>query len=196
MIELNCLSVIYRSGVNALDSVTLRFVRGQFTVILGSSGAGKPTLLRCLNGLIQPTVGTVRLEQFRTLRSAQVLQAHRQHTGMIFQNHHLIERQTALQNVLLGRLGYPAGAKPLQVIYHALLPQVWPQMMDLILYRWEYNFRASTVTGAVGAGGIGTELIGSLRVLNYQEVSAILLIILILVSLVDGISGYLRQRFS
>jgi phosphonate transport system permease protein len=89
-----------------------------------------------------------------------------------------------------------AGANRVQVIYHALLPQVWPKMMDLILYRWEYNFRASTVMGAVGAGGIGLELIGALRILSYQEVSAILMVILFMVTLVDGFSGFLRKRLT
>lgn len=88
-----------------------------------------------------------------------------------------------------------AGATPLQVLYHAVLPQVLPQFADVSVYRWEYNFRASTVMGMVGAGGIGFELMGSLRIMQYQEVSAILLVILAMVTVVDGFSGYLRQKF-
>ncbi|CEJ42437.1 phosphonate ABC transporter, permease protein PhnE [Umezakia ovalisporum] len=89
-----------------------------------------------------------------------------------------------------------AGANKIQVIYHSILPQVFPQMIDVTLYRWEYNFRASTVMGAVGAGGIGFELIGSLRVIRYKEVLAILLVILMMVILVDSFSGYLRRRLA
>jgi phosphonate transport system permease protein len=88
-----------------------------------------------------------------------------------------------------------AGATPLQVILHGVLPQVLPQMADISIYRWEYNFRASTVMGMVGAGGIGFELISSLRILQYQDVSALLLIILLMVTLVDSFSGHLRKRF-
>lgn len=88
-----------------------------------------------------------------------------------------------------------AGASPLQVLFHAVLPQVLPQFADVSIYRWEYNFRASTVMGMVGAGGIGFELMGSLRIMQYQEVSAILLVILAMVTLVDGLSGYLRKKF-
>lgn len=88
-----------------------------------------------------------------------------------------------------------AGAGPMQVLYHAVLPQVLPQLADVSIYRWEYNFRASTVMGMVGAGGIGFELMGSLRIMQYQEVSAILLVILCMVALVDGFSGYLRKKF-
>ena len=49
-----------------------------------------------------------------------------------------------------------AGATSLQVIIHGVLPQVFTQFADVTMYRWEYNFRQSTVMGMVGAGGIGT----------------------------------------
>ena len=88
-----------------------------------------------------------------------------------------------------------AGCSPLQVIFHGIFPQVLPQMADTAIYRWEYNFRASTVMGMVGAGGIGFELIGSLRLMQYQEVSAILLVILGMVTLVDTFSSFLRRKF-
>lgn len=89
-----------------------------------------------------------------------------------------------------------AGASPMQVLYHAILPQVMPQFADVAIYRWEYNFRASTVMGMVGAGGIGFELMGSLRIMQYQEVFAILLVILLMVTLVDALSGVLRKNSS
>jgi phosphonate transport system permease protein len=87
------------------------------------------------------------------------------------------------------------GATGTQVLAHAVLPQVLPQFADISIYRWEYNFRASTVMGMVGAGGIGFELVGSLRIMQYREVTAILLVILTMVTLVDGLSGRLRRRF-
>lgn len=87
-----------------------------------------------------------------------------------------------------------AGASPLQVVTHAVLPQVLPQLTDTTLYRWEYNFRASTVLGVVGAGGIGFELIASLRLLQYDQVAAIMLCILAAVTLVDALGGALRRR--
>ncbi len=88
-----------------------------------------------------------------------------------------------------------AGATRLQVITHGVMPQVFPQFADVTMYRWEYNFRASTVMGMVGAGGIGTELVGSLRLLDYPQVAAILLVILVTVTVVDALSNVLRQRF-
>jgi phosphonate transport system permease protein len=87
------------------------------------------------------------------------------------------------------------GASRAQVILHGVLPQVLPQIADVMVYRWEYNFRASTVMGMVGAGGIGFELMASLRIMQYQEVSAILLVILAMVTLVDGSGARLRKRF-
>jgi phosphonate transport system permease protein len=87
------------------------------------------------------------------------------------------------------------GATFLQVVIHGILPQVLPQMADVAIYRWEYNFRASTVMGMVGAGGIGFELMASLRLMQYQEVSALLIVILMMVTLVDSFSSHLRSRF-
>nr|WP_272902409.1 phosphonate ABC transporter, permease protein PhnE [Brevibacterium daeguense] len=87
------------------------------------------------------------------------------------------------------------GAGPAQVILHGILPQVLPQLADTTVYRWELNFRASVVVGVVGAGGIGFELIAALRTLQYDEVAAILLVILATVTLVDALGGALRKRF-
>jgi phosphonate transport system permease protein len=88
------------------------------------------------------------------------------------------------------------GATRMQVITHGVLPQVFPQFADVTMYRWEYNFRASTVMGMVGAGGIGTELVGSLRLIDYPQVAAILLVILAAVTIVDALSGMLRRHFN
>ena len=86
------------------------------------------------------------------------------------------------------------GASSLQIIRYAILPQLYSQGADLCIYRWEYNFRASTVMGMVGAGGIGAELVGSLRLMRYDEVSAILIIILVMVTAIDLSGSSLRNR--
>ncbi len=79
------------------------------------------------------------------------------------------------------------------MICHAVLPQVMPQLSDTTIYRWEYHFRASAVLGTVGAGGIGFELIAALRILEYAQVSAILICILACVTVVDGLGARLRR---
>jgi len=86
-----------------------------------------------------------------------------------------------------------AGATRFQVITHAVLPQVFPQLADITIYRWEYHFRASAVLGIVGAGGIGFELMAALRLIAYDQVSAILLSILACVLVVDTLGAQLRR---
>lgn len=87
-----------------------------------------------------------------------------------------------------------AGASGFQVITHAVIPQVLPQLSDITIYRWEYHFRASAVLGIVGAGGIGFELMAALRLIKYDQVAAILLTILACVIVVDTIGAWLRRR--
>ncbi|MDM9379660.1 phosphonate ABC transporter ATP-binding protein [Chlorogloeopsis sp. ULAP01] len=106
MIELDGLSVTYPGGIQALKSISLGFDQGQFTVILGASGSGKSTLLRCLNGLKQVSAGRITVKSLGNLQEPRVLHQHRKRTGMIFQQHQLIGRQTAIENVLIGRLAY------------------------------------------------------------------------------------------
>jgi len=105
MIHLRNVSVQF-DNLTALQPTTLKFQQGQFTVLLGASGAGKSTLLRCLNLMHKPHAGEVCIDGMDDLRSRKTLQMHRRQTGMIFQQHQLISRHTALQNVLMGRLGY------------------------------------------------------------------------------------------
>jgi phosphonate transport system ATP-binding protein len=105
VIGISGLAVRYGDLV-ALDSVTLTFRRGDVTVLVGRSGAGKSTLLRCLNQLQTPSAGVVEVDGIGPLNHPRQLRLHRRRTGTVFQHHHLIGRQTALKNVLAGRLGY------------------------------------------------------------------------------------------
>lgn len=86
------------------------------------------------------------------------------------------------------------GATKWQVIIYAIVPQVLPEFVTLCLYRWELNFRSATILGIVGAGGIGFELITSMRLFMYQDMTTILIIILIMVVGVDYISSYIRSK--
>ena len=106
IVDLKGVGVTYANGVVALKSISLQLNRGEFAVVLGSSGAGKSTLLRTVNYLNLPTQGSVTVDGLGDLSAPQVLRLHRQRTGMIFQQHQLIERHSALQNVLMGRLAY------------------------------------------------------------------------------------------
>ena len=106
IVSLDKIGITYADGVTALKSVSLQLNSGEFAVVLGSSGAGKSTLLRTINYLNPPTKGSVTVNGLGDLSDPQVLRLHRQRTGMIFQQHQLIERYSALQNVLMGRLAY------------------------------------------------------------------------------------------
>jgi phosphonate transport system ATP-binding protein len=105
MLAVHNVEVIYPNGFTGLQQTSVRFDRGQFIVLLGTSGAGKSTLLRTLNGLVKPTRGDIVIDgQGSIFSSGCALRRHRQRTGMVFQQHHLIGRLTALENVLIGRL--------------------------------------------------------------------------------------------
>jgi phosphonate transport system ATP-binding protein len=106
VIRLERVSMTYPGGVTALEPVSLGFERGKFNVLLGPSGAGKSTLLRCINLLNRPTGGRVTVEGIGELRDRATVREHRRRTGMIYQQHQLIGRLSALKNALAGRLGY------------------------------------------------------------------------------------------
>jgi phosphonate transport system ATP-binding protein len=101
----DCAEVVYPNGTRGLHACSLEFRAGEFVVLLGASGAGKSTLLRLLNGLATPTGGAVLDAHAQSLAERGVLRRHRRRTGMVFQQHHLIDRLSVLQNVLIGRLG-------------------------------------------------------------------------------------------
>ncbi|MDR3566339.1 MAG: phosphonate ABC transporter, permease protein PhnE [Negativicutes bacterium] len=86
------------------------------------------------------------------------------------------------------------GANRWQVIIYAIVPQIMPEFVTLCLYRWELNFRSATILGIVGAGGIGFELITSMRLFKYQDMTTVLIVILVMVSIVDYISSWVRSK--
>ncbi len=86
------------------------------------------------------------------------------------------------------------GANKIQVIARGIFPQVKPLFVNYILYYLENNFRAATVLGLVGAGGIGMELITSMRLFKNQEVLTILIIMVSMVMIIDRFSAYIRKN--
>ncbi|MBA7477809.1 MAG: phosphonate ABC transporter, permease protein PhnE [Bradyrhizobium icense] len=88
------------------------------------------------------------------------------------------------------------GASKTKVLVFALLPDVLPSLVSTLLYVWEFNVRASTVLGIVGAGGIGQELKNNIDLLAFPRVFAILLVILAMVTVIDRASAWMRSRSS
>jgi len=86
------------------------------------------------------------------------------------------------------------GAWPQQVRFGAL-PQVLSNFTSYTLLRFEINVRGASVMGFVGAGGIGHELITSIRRFQYSDISALLIIVVVTVMIIDFLTERLRHRF-
>jgi len=88
------------------------------------------------------------------------------------------------------------GASRLQEIVWGVIPQVAPLWTSYALYRFESNARSATVLGLIGAGGIGQLLFEDLQSFNFSAVSAISIVIVVAVSLIDLLSQVLRKRLT
>ena len=87
-----------------------------------------------------------------------------------------------------------AGAARGQVIRYGIVPRVLPGFVSYTLLRFEINVRSASVIGFVGAGGIGQELMFVINQFIYRDISAILLLLIITVALVDIASEWMRHR--
>lgn len=88
------------------------------------------------------------------------------------------------------------GAGPAKVLLYAILPQVMPRYIGLLIYRLDINLRESTILGIVGAGGIGAVLYNSFARYEYDFSAAILLAIIAVVLVGEWGSGYVRARIT
>lgn len=86
------------------------------------------------------------------------------------------------------------GAGRMTAIAYAVLPEILPVLLSSALYWWEFNVRASTVLGVVGAGGIGLELKNSMDLLDFPRLFTIIALILVVVTILDQTSNWLRKR--
>ncbi|HWT78151.1 MAG TPA: phosphonate ABC transporter ATP-binding protein [Candidatus Methylomirabilis sp.] len=94
----------------ALEAVSLTIPPGEFVAIIGRSGAGKTTFLRCLACFTPVRMGTIRFgEQDVAALSGAALRAHRVRVGMIYQQFNLVRRLRVIDNVMVGRLGHLRG---------------------------------------------------------------------------------------
>jgi len=86
------------------------------------------------------------------------------------------------------------GASNLQVTWYAVLPQAMPDFISSLLYMLDHNLRAAAILGLVGAGGIGYEMLMSMRLFNYNRIILIALSFYLLVTFLDRVSVYLRAK--
>lgn len=87
-----------------------------------------------------------------------------------------------------------AGGSQFDVLVHATIPAVIPEFISLTLYRFEIAVRSASILGLVGAGGIGAPLIFAIGTRWWPRVAIILLGIIVMVTIIDFISGYLRKK--
>ncbi|MFA6022182.1 MAG: ATP-binding cassette domain-containing protein [Rhodospirillales bacterium] len=118
-----CISIdslnVRRGSRAVLRDVSLGFPSGGITAIVGPSGVGKTTLMSVLNGLLAPSSGSVTVTGIGRLDDAKALREARRHTATVFQDHALIDRLPAIDNVLLG----------LADTRHPLSPLPWPKAL-------------------------------------------------------------------
>lgn len=97
----------YVAGKPVLKDINLTIDDVGITAIIGASGTGKSTLLRCINRLVEPTRGKILIRgNDITGLSGTALRAARREIGMIFQEFNLVDRLSVMENALCGRLGY------------------------------------------------------------------------------------------
>ena len=131
----------YRAGQPVLKDVSLTVEARGMTAIIGPSGTGKSTLIRCINRLVDPTSGEIifRGQDLARLRGRE-LRIARRRMGMVFQEYNLVERLSVIENVLCGRLGYVP-------VWRAWLRRFPAQDID----------RAFHLLDAVGLGELATQ---------------------------------------
>src|SRR5229473_4154275 len=131
----------YRAGQPVLKDISFMVEGRGMTAIIGPSGTGKSTLIRCINRLADPTAGEIlfRGQDLARLKGRD-LRAARRRIGMVFQEYNLVERLSVIENVLCGRLGYVA-------VWRAWLRKFSPQDVD----------RAFHLLDAVGLGDFATQ---------------------------------------
>jgi phosphonate transport system ATP-binding protein len=107
MLKITRLSKSYVPGKPVLTDIDLDIAGEDITAIIGPSGTGKSTLIRCINRLVEPSAGSIELEGVDVVRlSGSGLRHARRRIGMVFQEYNLVERLTVIENLLSGRLGY------------------------------------------------------------------------------------------
>jgi phosphonate transport system ATP-binding protein len=106
-LEIRRLSKEYVRGMPVLRNIDLRLGSEGLTAIIGPSGTGKSTLVRCINRLVEPTSGAIFFKGTDLVSlSGEALRHARRRIGMVFQEYNLVERLTVMENLLSGRLGY------------------------------------------------------------------------------------------
>lgn len=146
MLKFDNISKSYPDGTVALRDVSFDVPRGQFCVLLGHSGAGKSTILRLVNGLVEATEGTVTVDG--TEISPQSLQGVRRKVSMIHQEFNLSSRSSVATNVMTGALADVPFWQALIGWFPAAIRAKCCELIELVGLREEHvKRRASALSG-------------------------------------------------
>lgn len=107
ILKIQDLKKVYPDGTQALRGINVNINKGELVAVIGSSGAGKSTFLRCINRLNNSTGGSILFNEKEVTKArGKELRNIRREIGMVFQSFNLIKRSRTVKNVLHGRLGY------------------------------------------------------------------------------------------
>ncbi len=85
------------------------------------------------------------------------------------------------------------GGSEFQVFIYAILPQILPNMVGVVIFEWEINIRRSSILGLVGAGGLGLVFFRQMNTFNFHGVTTVILAILVLILFGELVSYYVRK---
>ena len=148
MIQFQNVSKVYPNGTKALNDVNLEIKEGEFVAIIGLSGAGKSTMLRLINQLIDATSGSVFVDGVDVTKAkGKKLREVRRQIGMIFQGFNIVKRASVLTNVLSGRVGYHPSWKTVLGIFPEDDKQIAYRALQRVDILEKVHSRASDLSG-------------------------------------------------
>jgi phosphonate transport system ATP-binding protein len=171
VLSLKNIRKVYPNGYEALSNVSFEVKGGEFICIIGRSGAGKSTLLRCINGLVPITTGNILINGTDiTKLSDQGRLVMRRWIGFIFQEFNLVDRISALRNVLLGRIGYINDFKLLQAGLH-------PDKDLQATFAGSHDVSVlGVISGKTDAGAVASDVFDNLVATNKLKESDVVII--------------------
>ncbi|MFZ9001316.1 MAG: phosphonate ABC transporter ATP-binding protein [Bacteriovoracaceae bacterium] len=148
MLKISNLKKVYPNGLQALNDINLEVKKGEFLVIIGLSGSGKSTLLKCINKLHPVTEGKVIFndQEISSLKGEEMRMA-QSNMGMIFQHFNLIERKSALTNVLTGALHKTSIFKSLLELFSPEQKEEAFKMLDIVGLKDKAYERVDNLSG-------------------------------------------------